>query len=387
MEELLIEQATINNMSRVFNIKVGGLLAALKKAKEVVSAKPQMPILENVLFRVNGDSVAIVATDLLVTIEVAIDIENPTERYYSFLLPFDFLYKILQQVTVESITITLSDTELGKAWRQDAKISALHDEIILEDLAQVEDYPAMPVLPPDNSVGVGSDLIEWLEAAIDTCGTDKIRSVLQNIYLEINGNTLTIASTNAHVLMEKLFIIESDKKAQLLIDTRIAKALKGFKNASISWSDTHLAFINEQIKIIATLGEDKYPDYRAVIPESKVSMSLFRNELLGKLEQLSLTKSPTTIYFRKEIGTMVMEAWDTDYGRKITCRIEVDYYGEADLIMVNAANLLLLIDQVDYTMISLCITAANRPIVIKAEADPTYRALAMPTVEEYTSKN
>jgi DNA polymerase III sliding clamp (beta) subunit (PCNA family) len=371
-----------NNWSmKKITIPASPLMAVLKKVKEVIAKNAAMPILTNVLVKVRRTDILVIATDLALTIQGTIEVTNDHEFGYEYLLPFDFLYNICHLTNGLDITIEVTDTLKKKIAERKAVISTYTDIFNVYDLDNPEDFPKMPDFPHENSAGIAGDMIEWMNKLISTAAKDVARPAMQKIYLGINNEGMALATTDAHVLVEKTFKAESAQAVDILIDTKIAKALKGFRETSISWSDSHVAFVSNGITIIGTIQDEQYPQYRAVFPEEgKTNLRVSLDELTGVMERAALTRKSATIYFKREIGTLVIESTDVDYNRKVTSRLAADYFGDCVSIILSPEKLLLILGQVEYKSINLSITSPEKAVIITTDADESYRALIMPMI-------
>lgn len=380
-KQLLQEPKTENTMKKII-IPTSPFVSVLKKVKEVIDKNPTIALLDNILIKVRRTDIEIIATDLIVTVIANIDVTNDGENGYEFLLPFKCLYDYMLLVNDNQITIEY----IEKVKKEDGKKIVYHTGIIttysdtfdFDWLDKIDDWPKLPEFPHENSIGIADGFIEWLNLMCATVSNDNARPAMQKIYIGVSHNGLSMASTNANIMCEKTFSCESNQTVDLLINTKIAKALKGFKETSISWSDTHVAFVNNNMKLIGTLQDEKYPNYRAVFTTDAPNFNVSLAELTGVMEKMSLTNKNADIWFKREIGHIVVESFDADYNRKITVRIGADYAGTCEKITVKPVELLKLLNQIKYVNISLVITDFNRPICITTESDNTYRSLIMP---------
>lgn len=360
------------------------LLAVLKKVKEVVSKHPTLSVLSNVLVKVRRQDIQLIATDTMVTLVAVIEVSNVADYGYDILLPFDFLLSTCSLINTADFTLEIleeSKKEGGKKFTvQNAVITTFSDVFDIKDLDKTEEFPTLPEFPAENSVGISGDFVEWLNKSVKTVSADNGRQAMQKIYVEVNNEGLVMATTNAKVLVEKSFQAESAHATTMLVNTKIAKALKGFKETSISWSDTHIAFVSNGITMIGTIQDEKFPDYKRIFPQSEANLKLSLTELKGVMAKAALTNKPATIWLKREIGTVVVDTFDPDRNRKITVRIPADYAGDCDQISILPENLLLLLDQIEYININMAITDPARAILITTESDPSYRSIVMPIV-------
>lgn len=355
------------------------LIPVLKKAKEVIAKNNSLTVLDNIHVKVEGSNAQLYVSDLIVTLLATVPIVNVDETGYSFLLPFEFLNNICGLINGLDLTIEFMESGSGKSAKRTARLSTLTDEYDLDSLDNPADMPPLPQFSIDNSVGTSSEFIDWMNKSTSTVGKGNAKPAVEKIYLGIKRAGITMASTDTKVVVEKRFEATSANEAELLVNIKIAKALKGMEETSISWSKSHVAFISKGITLIGTLQEEKYVNYEPYFPQEAVtSFTVTLEELKSVMMKAALANTSATLYFKRESGVIVIESIDSKYGRKITSKIGVEFNGDCEKITISPEKVLLLLSQIHYLTVNICITAVNRPIIITTESDATYRALTMP---------
>lgn len=383
---LLNDKINKNNMKKIIIIPTSPFVAVLKKVKEVIDKNPVMDLLDNILIKVRKTDIQVIATDLIVTVIADIEVTNDGDAGYEFLLPFKFLYDTMMLINDSAITIEYIEKikkESGKNVKYPtAVLTTFSDTYDLDWLDKTDEWPKLPEFPRENSIGIADGFIEWLNLMVTTAAEEKavVNAAMRKISIKIANNGVAMASTNAYVLVEKNFECDSPNTINMLVSTKIAKALKGFKETSISWSDTHISFISANMTLIGTVQDERYPEYGAYFQDETPNFNVSLNELTGVMQKMSLTKKYADIYFKREIGAIVVESFDADYNRKVTVRIAADYSGQCEKIIVDPEQLLKLLAQVKYVNLSLFISEFNKPIIITTESDKSYRSLLMPQV-------
>lgn len=359
------------------------LIEVLKKAKEIVSDKVALPILTNILVQVRGTQMQITASDLLVTIVAKIEVDNDGDSEYDYLLPFDFFFDILKALSEPKVTIEVRNSSKKVKSEtitfQEAIITTIAEDkfrsVCSEDITL---WPALPEFHDDNSIGLADDMIHWLNIAIDTTSNDNNRPALKKVLVEVSHKGMIIASTTGADIFEKCFDTESKRTRELLIDKKIAKALKGMAETSLSWSDTHIAFVSDVYTIIGTIQAEKFPNYRSVFPIRPHNITLPLSDFIAAVGKLSLTKKYATINLKKQKNAIVIESSDDDNDRNVSVVINAAYTGTCKEIMFQPATMAVLLGQIKFQTINLSIEESYQPIIITSDSDDTYRALTMP---------
>lgn len=355
-----------------FIISTDLLRQAFKKLAQAINKKSTLPILENLYCKVSPGNVILITSDL----ELTVYCECPCESKDTFqiLIPFEFIQKVVALSGSQPLSIQMN----GRT----GKIIGEIDEYELGSLEKVEDFPNLPELPKQKFISLNGSFMDWLKKAQMTCGKDDLRPAMTMICLDIFSNAVTLASTDAHFAFTHSFPVESKHEDQLLISTKIAKALDGFASTEIYWHKQHIAFKSEGVTIIATRHEERFPDYKAIFPGYEHNLVLDRKAVIEALERAclntSLSINTTLIYLKKEPGTIHFESIDMDLNRKIKVDIPGSFHGSLDQIAINAEKLLTLMLQVDYSEVRFHLAGSDKAILLTSESDPDYKALLMP---------
>ncbi|GAO43760.1 DNA polymerase III subunit beta [Flavihumibacter petaseus] len=347
------------------------LKAGLKKLSQAISKKSVMPVLQNVLCKVSEGHMEMISSDLELTIKLVLEVE--AKESFQFLLPFEFVSKIVGILKVQPIAIEVETSRVA--------LRAEHDLFEIGGFEGAELYPAVPDIPKKNRTILNNELLFWLGRAMDTVSSDENRPAMMKACLDIKAESLTIASTNATMLFTKVAAVESANVDQLLITPKVAKVLEGFAEAEVFWHKKQIAFKSSHMTVIATRHEDKFPDYKVVIPDFKANLTLERSVLVEALEKSSLSSSTLTTVFLtrgKETQTIYFETFDQDLDRKILIDITGDYTGTVDQVAINPKSMLTLLKQVDFGEISLHIEKPASPVLISSTEDAGYLSLLVP---------
>lgn len=356
-----------------FIISSKQLAAALKKLAQAINKNSTLPVLVNLYCKVRKTEVELITSDLELTISITCSCEATHE--FEMLIPFEFITKVMALSNDQPITIEMNGNK--------ARIHGENDTYELGSLDKVKDFPNLPQPPQQKFISMNGTFIEWLGKARATVSKDELRPAMQKICLDIKQDHLTMASTDAHLIFNHRFAVESKSEDQLLISPKIAKALDGFEKTEIYWSKQHIAFKSGNVTVIATRHEDKFPDYQVVFHNEPANLVLDRHAVINALERACLNSNSTkhtVIYLRKEPGTIHFESDDIDLNRKITVDIPGSFKGEVERTAVNAEKMLALMNQVEYDEVHLSIVAPQKGIQISSASDLDYKALIMPLI-------
>lgn len=269
------------------------LLQILKPLAPAIDQKPVLPICESVLI-MGGRAYA---TNTQLSISNKCDLPD-------MVLPYNKTIAILNVLNEE-----IEVTETGiKAGSKKFPLPKPYDANLFPDIA---------VINSKQIAVTTSDLFAINEAAKNTAA-DTL-SPWQYIFL---GNEFIVGNDNYAMFKygwEKGII-------NIAIPKLFARAITGQKDGSISTDGKQLLFKSNDIEIIITLGDSKFPNFNSVFPAFKSNLSVLRGDFEIALRQsavsapdsVTLQLSKDKCDFLSSNGEFVDCAAKTDLNLEIT---------------------------------------------------------------------
>jgi DNA polymerase-3 subunit beta len=346
------------------------LKPALKKLSQVIVKNAALPALSNIYLKARMDEVELICSDLELTISYICPCECLQE--FEALIPFEFLQKVIGLSDSQPWTIEVSG---GKGI-----LKGKYDVYQLGKLEKVEAFPKIPDIPKKNMLVLDGKFMEWLGRSMSSVGKDDSRPAMMKALLEFGTDGITIVTTDAHCIFKHFFPMAVPGPEQILISPKIARALQDFEKTTLFWHAKHVALKADNVTLIATRHNDKYPDYKVVIPNHGPNLEVYRSELIGALHKTALVSSQL-VRFRFPVAKnkrFNIQATDTDLGRDSDISIAGDYSGTTEEISFSPVLFLTLLHQIPFDEIRLHIDTARRGVLISAEEDPDYLGMIMP---------
>jgi len=360
-----------------FILSSDDLKKALKKVGQAINEKTVLPVLKNIYCKVGKEDVEFIASDLEISISYRCPIhEVGDQEPFELLLPYSFLHDIVAKMKNEPIIIEHPST-------RKARIVCTEDKFEVNSLDKFEDFPKLPAIPKKNSIKLDVAFISLLTKCMHTVAKDESRPAMQRSLLEIKPGESYLASTDAHFLYQHKVNVETTETQAIQISTKMAKAIEDMEEVDLFWTDRQVAFKNEKLIVWCKMFDDKYPNYRQVIPTYGPNLAIDKNTLVEALERSCINSyytKQTNLFLKKEEGFIFFETDDTDFSRKGTVRRPGVYTGETESISINAKKLLTILDQVEAEKIQLHIDKPTKAILISTEEDKDYLGLLMPLV-------
>lgn len=346
------------------------LKPALKKLSQVIAKSSVLPVLSNIYLKARKGEVELIASDLELTISYVCACECKEE--FEALIPFDFLQKVINLSASQPWTLELIGAK--------GVLRGDNDNYQLGTLEKVEEFPKIPDIPKKNTLVLDAKFMGWLDRSMGSVSKDESRPAMTKALLEFGTDGITIVSTDAHCIFRHFFPMAVPGPEQILISPKIARALQDFEKTTLFWHAKHIALKADNVTLIATRHQDKYPDYRVVIPNHGPNLEISRAELIGGLNKSALIsgREVTFQFPTGKKGRFNLFALGEDTDRESEVCIHGTYTGSTEQISFSPHLFLTVLHQIPFDMIRLHIDTSKRGVLISAEEDPDYLGMIMP---------
>jgi DNA polymerase-3 subunit beta len=291
------------------------LVSLIGKIQSVISSKPPIPILANILIEAVDNQLIISATDLTVSIRAYIEAKVSEEG--AITLPARRFFQLIRELTAPQIEIHSTSPEHAfiNAGSSHFKIQGMHKS----------EFPALPDLSGAFSFSMpSSSLKELLARTAFAAAKDDSRQVLNGVLLEYAQNAATFIGTDGKRLAKLIANLEMPEQHNgsyiipLKAVDEIIKILDGKEeSAKVSLMADKIGLQSGPITLITKLLSGQYPDVSRVIPEKTPNpIALHREELISLLRQVSLFTSDTSssVRFTFSTGTLHLSATSGEIG-------------------------------------------------------------------------
>lgn len=268
------------------------LLEGLQRTQNVVSSRPTLPILTNVLLEADESGLRLTTTDLEVGIRCRV--EAKVEKPGTTTLPARKLVSIVREMPNAEILIE-TDSKNAATIRCGAsffKILGLPKE----------EFPVFPAIEKGNELNLKqSELRDGLRKTSYAISTDEARFVLNGILFSLQENKLTLVATDGR----RLALFDSDlefpksSERDFILPTKAVTELQRLLGEEggmvIASSENLVSFDLGGTVLVSKLVEGNYPNYRQVIPgAAKERVTLEREAFLNCVRRVSLLSTDKT---------------------------------------------------------------------------------------------
>ncbi|GAA1756503.1 MULTISPECIES: DNA polymerase III subunit beta [Streptomonospora] len=371
-----------------FRVERDVLADAVAWTARSLPVRPSVPVLAGMLLDATADEggrLKLSSFDYEVSAQVSVDID--AEEAGTTLVSGRLLAEITRNLPPQTVEISTDGAKVVVSCGS-AKFTLL--------TLPVEDYPSLPAMP-ELTGSVGSDAFAAAVGQVAVAaGRDDTLPMLTGVRVEIEGGTVTLASTDRYRLAVRELAWKPENPdvsavalvpAKTLADT--AKSLTGGAEVSIALSNAEsgegmIGFEGGGRRTTTRLLDGEFPKYRALLPDSFNSVAeVQRAEFIEAVKRVSLVaerNTPLRLAFSE--GQVVLEAGTGDEAQAVEA-LDASMEGDEVQIAFNSAFLLDGLSAIDSDVARLQFTTSTKPAIITGkpadeEAAADYRYLIMP---------
>lgn len=276
------------------------LSKALNNVSRIAIGKVTLPILNNVLIRVDDKKVSLITTNLDMAVVDFLPVSSSENGVVT--VPAKLLAEFVSNLPKgKTIEISTDDTKVTIS-------SGKYSSVINGTVA--DDFPELPEIDEKSVVTykIGVDEFKTsINQVIIASSNDLTRPALTGVYFNTNNNTLAIAATDGYRLAEKIIIdkVESEVKA-IVPSSSLQEVLRSISDdveeIEISFNNDLVRFRFGEVEVISKLIDASFPDYQKLIPKDcNIKTTLNREELV-RITKLA------ALFARSVGGSIICEA-------------------------------------------------------------------------------
>lgn len=267
---------------------------ALGLVARVASTRGTLPILSNVLLKIDDNRLNVSATNLDIAISCELGAQVQTEG--SLTVPARLLQDFVNSLPAGVIELEQEEQRL--------KITTNSYKSVINGVA-ADEFPVMPAIESGTSWKIGGPLLKKaLQQVLIAASGDESRPVLTGIYFHTVDGVLYAAATDSYRLAEKR-LMKLEDEVQLLIPATalhdVLRIINDFEgDITVVHDDQQVQFRAGDVELVARLIEGNYPDYRKLVPASFATTAI-----MPRADLVSTTKV-SSLFARESAGSIVI---------------------------------------------------------------------------------
>lgn len=365
------------------NLKTG-----LAIVSRVVSKNINLPILNNILFKVNKSNIELIATNL--EIGITHQVRGKIDSEGEFTVDSKVITDYINLLPGDKVECEQDGVELKlKCQNYKTKIN----------VQEAADFPLIPKVNKENFYSVSvDDLKGALGEVIFAVANNETRLELSGVLLSFTKDKLTIAGTDSYRLAEKKIAIKSnyeDSNVRAIVPARtlqeLVRVLSSFKEddqlentgeIKICLSENQILFIFGATELVSRLINGNYPDYQQIIPMNyKTRVMINKNEIIRAIKASAIFSkagvNDVALDFKSEAGKIVISSASSQVGES-SVELNAEIEGDNNEIVVNYRYFLDGLNNISSDIIKLDLVNSGTPCVLRPEKNDDYLYIVMP---------
>ncbi len=356
------------------------LAKALSGVSRVAAGtRATLPILNNVLIRVDDNKVSLTTTNLDMAVVSFLPATSSESGVVT--VPARLIAEFVSNLPRgEMVEITADGTKV--------EVKSGSCESVMNG-ALADDFPELPELDKEKTVSFQMGAEEFkagLSQVMMAASSDTARPALTGVYFNTFEGGLYVAATDGYRLAERKLVekIEAEVAAVVPVNSlqEVMRSLdENQEEIEILFDETQVKFRLGNIEVTSKLVDGSFPDYRQLIPkQTEIAIEAKKSELVRLTKLAAL--------FAKEVGgsvvcsteaekkVFVIAAVANELGRN-NSEIAVDV--EADgKVTLNSRFLLDAINALNAERVSFGFSNKLDPVVIRGVGEEDYIHIVMP---------
>jgi DNA polymerase III subunit beta len=360
-----------------FRIHKNEFARGLRLAASIADRKSTMPMLANVLLRVQSKSKLLcAATDLNVSLSAELKISGGDEG--GITVGAKALHDIVANLPGDEVSIRKIENNWAeiKAGKVSYRIVGVPDR----DFPKVPDHREAPF----GDVDAGT-LREMIDRTLFSVCNDETRFHLNGVLFESTGTTARMVSTDGHRLSKVDRNLSGAPKlsAGIIIPKKglleIKKILDGAGTCKFAVKTPHVFFSVEDLVLAVKLIDAQFPPYEQVIPKDHKRTAIIDRGLLAdavkRAQLMSNEARGVKLAFATDHITIASDNPDVGEVRE---DIDADYKGEAMTIGFNPKYMIELLAQMHSDQVAIDLGGELDPGLVRPLTGDDYLGVIMP---------
>lgn len=362
----------------------------------IASKNLNLPVLNNVLIRIEGNNIQFLSTNL--EIAVRCTVRGKVEEEGDITLPSKLFLDYVNLLGDDKVDIAITDDE--------ATIVGKRNRTRIKGIPSTE-FPLIPDVERETVFHVDTANLRKALGQVNFAVSSvesrpELTGVLFNVNPEGKEGKLVLAATDSYRLSERTLPLKNDgdtvstnKSVQVIVPgktlSELLRILSLTKDTDsegdtveVALGESQVAFHVGDIEMISRVIDGKYPDYRPIIPDSFSSDAVVtKSELSQAVKSASLFSRAGLQDVRLEVepeNGMKVSSGDTQMGRNEST-VEGAVEGGKNLITLNYKYLVDGLNAIDDPKVHVKVIDATNPCVItpdKGTDDDRFLYIVMP---------
>lgn len=319
-----------------------------------------MPILDNFLFSIEGNTLTISATDLETTIITHLEVQS--EEDGKIAIPSKMILDVLKSLPDQPCTFRINNDNYSIEISYDNGKSKMTG-------FNANEFPKLPAVSYNSSIELSGEVLNSaINKTLFAIGTDEMRPVMTGVYCHFSPEDITLVATDAHKLVRyKRTDINTKTSSSFILPKKplslLKSNLKSDDSVKLEYNESNATFTFNNLILVCRLIDGKYPNYEAVIPKENPNvLTIDRHQFLSSLKRVAIFSNKSTHQVKLKLAGSELQlfAEDVDFSNESSERLTCNYDGDDLEIGFNSRFLVEMLSNLETESVQLAMSEPSR---------------------------
>ncbi len=361
------------------------LLSHLQAISRVINSKNSLPILDNFLLEIKGNTLTMTASDIETTLITSMTVEN-AEGDGKVAVVSRLLLDTLREFADQPLTFSINDSNLAMV------ITSANGSYNFIG-QNGDEYPRLPEMSNEARVltMAVSNLTAGVTKTLFCTADDELRPVMNGVFFDIEKENITFVATDAHKLVRlktpltSITLGEEEEMVSFILPKKPATMLKNILpkesgEVEVKFDSKNAYFKLSNYTMICRQVEGRYPNYAGVIPKQNLyKIIIDRVSLLNALKRVSVFSNQASNLIKLDFhdNMIHISAQDIDFSISAEETINCQFDGDPIKIGFKSSFLIEILNNIDAAEVILEVTDPSRAGLILPFENETNEELLM----------
>ena len=353
----------------------------LQTIGRVIVPKGTLAVLENILFKVVGNQLTLVAADSEITLTSTLELVE-SEGEITFMINAKTIQEAIREIPEQPVDIYVNEENYAVTVEyQNGKFNFVAQSS--------EEFPLPPVMTEDKvTFSMDSQLLyNGVNRSLFAASNDALRPQIGGLYFDVKEGETAIVATDAQKMACTQYPgVGSSQVGSFILPKKPANMLKGFLvkdegQTQIEFSMRNAVFTTENYTMNCRLVEGRYPNYAAVIPTANdIIVTANRAAMISALRRVLLFSNVASgcVKLKLENNNMHISSHELDFSKSADESLLCDYNQTPMSIGFRGSFLLEVLNNIEAEDVLLKLAGPSRAgLILPVEQKETETVLMM----------
>jgi len=291
-------------------------------ASKAISSKVIEPVYGNIMLEASNNSMKLVGTSGEISIEIIIKVQT-IEQEGSITVPSRELGNLVGSLNPGPVKIESDDVKI-------INIETKGSNYQLNGLSS-DQFPSIPRIIGEDIISISQKALKSIikETGFAIAPPDEVRSILKGSLFEVQGDSLTVVSADGRRMAKKTskLLASPGKNFEVVVPKKTLNELMKIlsdnqeEQVKIYITESQIDFQMTDTRVLSSLIQGKFPNYRQVIPaHCDQSLTINKEALYKALRRASYIaqndlESPHLVKFKIHDSQIIVTANTQDVGQ------------------------------------------------------------------------